>query len=404
LTLLCLVSPESRADWRGDVQRELEAQGFEGVRTFHDGTAAVLKYENRVFRYEMKALGFAASVGTRGLPDETRLKIVPANRGIAILEVSASAGDWNAFLKGSLTAREFQTRVRVRQPGADDLPDLESGPPPSETGSSQWKADFGIRPLAEIQLGIADNPFEAGLWLAPEVTMSPLPGALLTGQVIIKLRDEFDAFARDVAPGRTTLSFWGRLPGSIAAVASAGYFPGNRYGIAWEAGRFIGNGWLELRLAGDYSGFLKFSRGDRVLYSDLKAWSGLGSAILRSPSIDVELNVTGGRFIHGDRGGRVDLLRHFGEADFGFFAIKTNEGAVGGFRINVPLPVERQLRPARFRPVMVPSFPFEYREDQEPTGKRVRIFDNLDRFRKGLTPMFFLNNLDDLRSIPGGEE
>ena len=121
--------------------------------------------------------------------------------------------------------------------------------------------------------------------------------------------------------------------------------------------------------------------------------------------IDVELNVTGGRFIHGDRGARVDLLRHFGETDFGFFAIKSNEGAVGGFRISLPLPVERQLRPARFRPVTVPAFPFEYREDQEPTGKRVRIFDNLDRFRKGLTPMFLMNNLDDLRSdLPGGDE
>ncbi len=387
----------SRASWSDAAGSALEDLGFEGVRVARSPGAAVLTYENRVFRYEMEAAGLAAAAGTRGLARGDRLSVIPMNRGVPILEISAFAGDWNDFLSGDMTPEEFRSRVTVGTPRSHRSHDGEW----AGHGTSSFKVDVAVRPLAELRLGIADNPFEYGLWLAPEATVSPVRGVLVTAQVVVQLHDEFDPFARSIAPGRTTVSAWGVLPGDVTGVVSAGHFPGNRYGVAWEAGRFLAGGLLEARLAGDYSGFLKFSSGNRVLYSPMKAWSGLGSVIARTPGRDLELNVTAGQFIHGDRGARVDLLRRFGETDFGFFVTKTNEGSVGGFRFSVPLPVRRQLNPSRLRPVTVPAFPFEYREDQAPTGRRVRMFETLERVRKGLTPTFFLNNLGDLRGRTG---
>jgi hypothetical protein len=47
--------------------------------------------------------------------------------------------------------------------------------------------------------------------------------------------------------------------------------------------------------------------------------------------------------------------------------------------------------------VTVPSFPFEYREDVAPIGRRVRAYDTLDRFRRGVTPVGIASNTEALR-------
>jgi hypothetical protein len=176
-----------------------------------------------------------------------------------------------------------------------------------------------------------------------------------------------------------------------------GYFPGDRYGFAGEMGRLYRDGTIEIRAGGDLSGHLHFGP-EIVTYSRLGAWTAWTSGTVRLSGIDLATTVTGGRFQRGDLGGRFDLARRVGEVEIGFFAIKTQEGTLGGFRLSAPLPVAKQRRPARVRFATVPAFPWEYRESVDPAGVRVRLHDNLDRFRKGLYPTFLRNNLADLRT------
>jgi hypothetical protein len=379
--------------------RAAESLNFENVAVSLAGERVVVSYENRVFRNPLEALGSVIRVTAPLLDSLTVLEVRPLSRGIPILAASAPAGDWLAFLRGGLTAREFESRLKIND---------GSGPPLTgvtetvSTGTAPWwKVDLALRPVTEIQLGIPDDPFEMAFWLAPEATFMPFRGGLVTLQGIVEIEDEFDPFSRKFRPGRSTISYGGWLPGSWLGTASIGYFPGNRYGVAFETGRFIHGGDFEVRLNGDYSGFLKFSRNNIVLYSGLEAWSGVVSVIHRLSGLDLVTTVSGGRFLYGDAGGSLDVARRFNETEFAFFAIKTDEGSVAGLRFRVPLPLRRAPAPRRVRLTTVPDFPFEYREDVDLVGIRVALYDDLSRLRHRLDPVFLRNNLDHLREESG---
>jgi len=377
--------------------------GFESVAARAAGDTIAVLYENRVLRYEMRALGEAARRSAELLDSSAVLALVPETRGVPIAAVVARAGDWLRFLRGEESAAWFRARVVVRSgsalpptPAADRRLDRSR----SKSNPSRWKLDLAARPLLDLQFGLAQDPFQVGFWVAPEATLSPLRGTLLTVQGKLRVEDELDASSPDVALGRTTLSGAAWLRGEWLGAASGGYFADDRYGVAAEVGRLVRDGALELRAGGDLTGLLEFTR-DVTLYSGMETWSAFAAVSHRTCGILDGLNLattlTAGRFQRGDAGGRLDVVRRFGETEVGFFGIKTDEGSLGGFRVNVPLPLDRVGRPARVRLVTVPSFPWEYRETLEPAGLRVRLFDNLDRFRKGLYPTVIRNDLDALR-------
>ncbi len=384
------------------IQAELVGLGFENVAVRTGENSVRIWYENRILRYELAAIGLAARTAVRHLPPGTDLTLVIENRGVAVLSLSAAAGDWDRFLRGDLDPAAFNRRLALRAV-ADGSGSLA---PPAGTPRANrrwWRTDLAVRPLFSFEIGIADDPFQIALYLAPEATMSPGYGTLATVQAQVRVTDDLDPYARRVAPGRNTLSWGGPLPGGVLFAGSAGYFPQNRYGVAAQAGRLFLDGRLEMRAGGDASGFLKFSR-DLVFYSGLHTWSAYVSATGRTRGLDLEATVTGARFMEGALGARVDVDRRFAETTFGFFGIKTRDDSVAGLRLVVPLPPRRWSRPRAVRLTTVPEFPLTYRESVLNIGRQVSLFDNLDRLRKGLYPTFVRNNLADLRRALPGEE
>jgi hypothetical protein len=398
--LLCFRSPAAHADSRLDsIAAAVEALQFENVGVASTEDRVIVSYENRVYRDPLEAMGRLVSSAAALLDTGIVLEVRPLSRGIPVLSAAASAGDWLALLRGTMTADHFRTRLHVGDGSVAPANVLER----ATTGSSPWwKVDLAVRPITEIQLGIADDPFAMAFWVAPEAMLMPFRGALVTAQGIVEIEDEFDPFSRRIRPGRTTLSYGGWLPGSWLGTASIGYFPGNRYGVAFQTGRYIHGGDVEVRLSGDYSGFLKFSRNDVVLYSGLEAWSGVVSVVHRLSGLDLVTTASAGRFLYGDLGGSLDVARRFDETEFAFFAIKSDEGSVAGLRFRVALPVRRAAAPRRVRLTTVPDFPFEYREDTDLVGIRVNLYDDLSRLRQRLDPVFLRNNLDRLNDELGG--
>ena len=366
--------------------------GFENVRSYAIGDTVVVEYENRIHRDPMRALGSVAGLALEHLDPKDVLECVFVGRGVPLIVVASLAGDWREFLEGRMALAEFRPRVRVTD--GSDVGRGERGP----LRSPSWlKLDAALRPLAEIQLGVPDDPYQYGLWIAPEFTSMPFPGALLTLQGVVQLHDEFDPFARPWRPGRNTLSYAGRLPFISLGTVSAGYFPGNRYGVAGEVGRYFLDGVVEARLSADYSGFLKFSRNDVVLYSGLDAWSCVASVTHRWKGLDVITTVSGGRYLYEDVGAELEVARRFRELEFSFFGVKSNEGSVAGLRFTLPLPAPNWGYPRRVRPVTVPDFPFTYREDNDQVGLKVNLYDDLERLRQRINPVYVWNNLLALR-------
>ncbi len=379
--------------------RALVAHGFENVVMDATPQAVTVWYENRIYRYEMAGLGEAAALASADLDSERTLIMVPENRGVPMVAVAAAAGDWRRFLAGDADASWFRGRIEVLADGRVPRPPAGA----VRSNPRWWRTDLRLRPLLSFELGIADDPFQYSLWLAPEAVVSPVTGVLVTGQAQVRLHEDFDEFGRDVVPGRNTVSWGGRLPAGWLGAASAGLFPSNRYGVAARTGRLFRGGALEMQVGGDLSGFLKFSR-HVVLYSRLETWSAFVAGTYRTRGIDLETTVTGARFMEKRLGGRLDVARRFGETRVDFFGIKTRDDSVVGMEFEIPLPVRRWSRPRTVRLATVPDFPLVYRESVQDVGRQVSMFDDIERLRMGLYPTFILNNLDDLRSgLPRGE-
>jgi hypothetical protein len=380
-----------------DVIEALVEHGFENVAVRERADSVAVWYENRVYRYELEALGIVAFLAASRTPPGTALRIVPQNYGTPLLAVEAVSADWLAFLREDRDEPWFRSRLAIRPGEREDS--IRRDRPTTHHGSF-WKTDLRVRPLFDFELGIADDPFRSAFYLAPEAVVSPWPGAIATAQVAVQVYDDLDPFARKVRPGRNTLSWGGWLPGGMLCALSGGVLSLDRYGFAGQVGALVGRGDVEISAGGDLSGLLEFSK-DITVYSNLEAWSAFLAVTHRMRGIDLATTLTGARFQEEDFGVRVDVARTFRETEISFFGISTERDKVLGVRLRVPLPVRKWWRPSRVRLSTVPAFPFEYRDSLADVGLQASQFDDLDRLRKRLYPTFVFNNLQDLRdAIP----
>lgn len=405
--ILCILV-FARAAWaQGDapegpegVARALIDEGFENVHVQMEEGLVTVWYENRVFRHELTGMGVVALLAAPRVPAEATLELVPRNRGVPLLSVSAAARDWLGFLEGRTDAPGFRSRLVVRLGSRINGAALTA---PAARNRSYGRSDFALRPLFSFRLGLSTDTFLYTVQAAPEGTISPFYGGLVTAQLGIRIHDDQDPCGSEdpcgalVKPVRNTLSWGGWLPAQWLLAASAGLFPGDRYGVLTQAGRLFQDGRLELWAGGELTGRLQFLE-DVVQYSDLGQWTAYGAATYRTSGIDLEMTLTGGRFREGELGVRVDLERRLGEFEVGFFGVVNEHEDVAGVTLRVALPVKHYRRPSRFRLTTVPAFPFTYRESVESVVVQTSMFDNLDRLRKRLYPTYIRNNLEDLRT------
>jgi exopolysaccharide biosynthesis protein YbjH len=393
----------------------LVEHGFENVAVASDASVTTVWFENRIYRYDMTALGVAAMVSA-ALLDSTAgvLELVPENRGVALIAVSAPVSAWRDFLDGRLDAAAFRSTLQIdahhRRSGAS------LGPHGDRTNRPYGRTDLALRPLFGFQLGAGRDPFLYTLQIAPEATMSPFHGALITLQAAIRLHDDLDPCGTEdpcrpaVIPGRNTISWGGWLPAGVLSTISAGLFPGDRYGIATEFGRLVWKDQLEIWGGGDVSGKLQFLE-DSIEYSSLGRWAAFLSATHRFRGLDLETTLTAGRFEEEEFAIKLEVARRIHEFEIGFF-VATNpnsdlqfspyedkeDKSAAGVNLRFALPVSRYMRPKAVRPTTVPEFPFTYKSTVDPVAVQITPYDNLDRLRKRLYPTFVWNEIEDLRA------
>ena len=392
----------------------LVEHGFENVAVASDSSVTTVWFENRIYRYDMTGLGVAAMLSAAVLDTSAVLELVPENRGVALIAISAPVSAWRDFLDGRVDAATFRSTLQI------DAHRRRSGAPlgshGDRTNRSYGRTDVALRPLFGFQLGQGRDPFLYTLQIAPEATMSPFPGAIITLQAAIRLHDDLDPCGTEdpcrpgVIPGRNTISWGGWLPAGVLSTISAGLFPGDRYGITTEVGRLVWKDQLEIWAGGDVSGKLQFLE-DSIEYSSMGRWAAFLSATHRFRGLDLETTLTAGRFEEEEFAIKLEVARRIHEFEIGFF-VATNpnsdlqftpyedkeDRSAAGVNLRFALPVARYMRPRIVRPTTVPEFPFTYKSTVDPVAVQVTPYDNLDRLRKRLYPTFVWNEIEDLRA------
>ena len=78
------------------------------------------------------------------------------------------------------------------------------------------------------------------------------------------------------------------------------------------------------------------------------------------PRTRLQFEVAAGQFLFGDRGGRADITRHFGEYAIGIYGIYTSHETNAGFHFAIPMGGKRQKRNGAVRLRLPEYFDLEY--------------------------------------------
>jgi len=334
----------------------LVAEGFEAVGACIEGSRAVVTYENRRYRYDVRAIEAVSQAAATHLDGISSLRLVPTRTGISLSTIDLPASE------GALVPEATSAELAI----PSSLPDTQNSP---------WlKLDAVLYPVIRAQFGDFDNPVRADIELNPTLETALWPGATATAQLIIPVVSDVQDSDPSVRPGILALHQHVRLPGATFARVSAGRFTRDQYGVDISATSYLAEGRVAVSARAGRTGFSRFD-GTRLLYSALNLTTysaGIEAVVMPRYALTVGAEVE--RFLSEKTGVRGEIARQFGETRIGFFGTRTESDRsedqynVGG-RITFALPMARHARPGRVRARLADRMEIEYRYRRvtEPT-------------------------------------
>lgn len=342
------------------VEERLLNLGLEGIRIEPGGVGRRVGYENRRYRYDVRALNEALEAAGPGVA------LVPYRRGWPLMMVEPGTdGTW-----------------RIAEMAPERLGGAVADP-------SRWKLDLVLRPQVAVEFGNFADPVESQLNLVPEADLQLWRGARVLAQLIVPLQNELGDAGDEVRPGLLTASQVWRFPRGVWASVAAGYFSQRRYGVDVEALRFFGRGRLGLGGRLGYTGFASYTNGE-WLYGDLDTvtWTAYATVAVW-PALGLAVQPAVSRFLDGDVGVQLDVRRAFGEVEVAFRGVHTDHGTDAGFSIVIPLPGTRHLRPTRVRPRLAEELTWTYWYRALPeVGRTYRTGQRLEELWGELHPAY----------------
>jgi hypothetical protein len=383
------LNAQDHASVINEIQAALAAHGFENVIVVQDGRDIIATYENRVYRYEVKALREALKLAVKYSQLHNDIVIIPQNRGIPIMAVKVDSNACRLLPShegGGFHASGFEATLGV-EPYWHRLKDAQ------KTNASAMKLDIFVHPQFIAQFGNLRDAMQSQVNLAPAASTTLWRGMSLSAQWIFPIQNELGYEGDHGRPGFVTLNQTVRLPANTFVSGTAGYFSEHRFGCDLEVKRFWNNGRWAAGVNCGVTGFAAYSKGVWY-YSDVASWTYSVTSQYRFPEFDLTLKAGYGRFLYQDDGWRIDVFRQFDEVEFGFFALSTEGGKNGGFSLSIPIFPSKRMVPGRVRLSPAFYFPWSYRYRGMPVyGIRYETQNDIDDFMKNLNPDFVENQL-----------
>ena len=348
-TLILLILPmlSTLAVTAEDAAARLAALGFENVRVTEQGDRIVyVAMESSSYRGTYRGAAVGIEELGRIYPNVVTFKVM-------LLE--------NQMPQMALTATRTNGKWDVK--GGYDYHDIAAATQPAKaTNSSARKIDLTVYPMFTWMNHRLDIPFEYAASLAPAIETSLWKGNHITLQAIIPVSYRLESLKSlkyvrvgiaDIAQDITSHN--GRWQATIAG----GFFFFDRIGV-------------DLRLA--YHATPRLTIGAEASYTgdaimnddghyDIKSpdkLSFLGKAEYYEPYTRLQAQVTGGRFVFGDYGARLDISRHLSDYTIGVYGILTGGEKNAGFHFAIPLGPKKQMRKGAIRLKLADYYDMEY--------------------------------------------
>lgn len=222
--------------------------------------------------------------------------------------------------------------------------------------SSLFKVDIVIYPELMLKNLVITQIYQVLFNLSPTIEVSLWKGMTLTAQMVLPVyNDGYGTSAGKIHPGFLTARQTVRLPYNIWGTLTVGAFNNSRYGgelgirhvSVWDE-RFSLEGKVGLTATYQWDGF-------ECTYGTHRRWTWSVGGSFYWPRYNVQMSLKAEQYLLGERGVRLDVIRHFRYASIGFYAMNAERArANGGFRIQVALPPYKYKRRG-YIPRVLPS-------------------------------------------------
>jgi len=346
------------------VRNILLAEGFQGLRIVEKPDQLLIGYENRRYRFEVRAL----KEGTREVAplimgDFKELIWIVQSRSIPLVAVTIPLAEYQRFREDPAYLPAFGESVEATINVESYWKELSRA---QAVEPSTYKTVFEIRPELRLALGGFPDAVLHQFNLLPSANVFLWPGMRVVGQAIIPVTNELQVPEEEfVRPGILSASQYFRLPKHFFLSVSGGYFSNYTYGTRVEINKLLLNGDLIVDGAAGYTGYASYPRRLEVEepergweFADLSYFDYQFGMTYRFAQWDLLARVEGGRYLFFDEAVRVSLTRQFDELEITFFALKNNAGENGGFQLSIPLFPPKYGKPGLFQ--VRPSKDFNY--------------------------------------------
>ncbi|MCR9063519.1 MAG: YjbH domain-containing protein [Cytophagales bacterium] len=222
-----------------------------------------------------------------------------------------------------------------------------------------YKIDIWLQPDYRAIYGNLNKAVEAKAGLLVSTKVQILRGLTFYSGLHIPLINDIDQQPLSLRWAPSYLDYFMKIGKSGYAQLSSGLFFQDRYGFkvvflnypldkSWSYG-------MESSFSGYYYFYPKSFK-----YTGLREFSFLANVAYRFKNHDLTLKLSGGQFLHSDRGVRADLIRQFKRAEIGLFGISSGNGATIGVDVAFRIWPGTLVQNKRMRLRTAEDFPFQY--------------------------------------------
>ena len=318
----------------------ISSLGFENVSSRMHNDTLTLAYENNIYRWDARGLNVIIDTISKNVSSQTYLKIITLKNDIPVFETSLRAGDWKAYRNDSVSKDQLKERIGMTNLTHESWKELKGC---KRSNPNLYKFDFVIYPQFTFMNITFARIYEIMFNIAPALEFSLWKGNKFTGQVIIPVYYDTIFGSQSIRTGYFTVSQEFRLPGPFFSTVTIGKFNFNRYGLDVLISHPFKNPHWDISLNLGLTGRTYNIESFTYLSRDFTTSWMLKAGYFYS-KFNLQIDVSGGKYVYGDYGARVDITRHFGETSIGFYGIYSGGVPNGGFHFAIPLPPGKRSR------------------------------------------------------------
>jgi hypothetical protein len=322
-------------------------ENFENIT--HDSSGTKVAYEQRLYRNPYRGMEQIS----RALPDSRIEEFIPMFQGVPI----------GAYQPG----RSVKFRNLARQ---------ELNVPAFPL--TKYKLDFWLQPVFAANFGYKEKPIQSNTSVLLQTQFILAKGLAFNTGILFPITNDLDNRPKKIRLAPTYLNQFLAF-GKNFVSASAGYFYDDQYGVNLQyRHQNFTNPW-SFGLQGGLTGLYYWAEKG-IYYEKMDNLLLLADVAYRLPYHNVTVQLSGGRYLAGDNGARLDLIRQFINVEVGVYIMKTSYGTTAGFNFAVPIPPGKIIQGKKIRLRTNDEFRWEYAYTRGyRIGERYRTGYQLDQ-------------------------